>query len=100
MDDLTSQAELGLPYAPKQVLRRAAMNIPWKMFVGRQVEFNRSLVSALNQLEERLDRRFGAAVEAVRATVFDHEGSLKSELVALEQKVARLEAQLREMARD
>lgn len=97
---LTDEAELGLPYASNQVFKRAAMHLPWRMFVGRQVAFNRSVAAAINGLEDRLDRRFGAAVEAVRAQIFDHEGSLKREIVELEQKVARLEAQLRERAGD
>ncbi len=106
--DLAGRAELGFPYESKKVFRRALMHLPWRMFVGRQVEFNRAtaeavdgLAKAVRRLERRLDRlaqeteesviahRESGAV-AVREQLYDTEGALRRDLSALQLEIARL----------
>lgn len=106
--DLIARADLGLPYDGKQVFRRAMMHLPWRMFVGRQVEFNRASAETLVELRKsvrRLDRRLSrleeltesiavqhrdSAAVAVREQLYDTEGVLRRDLSALQIEVARL----------
>ncbi|MBM7519390.1 hypothetical protein [Nocardioides nitrophenolicus] len=106
--DLVGRADLGLPYQSKQVFRRALMHLPWRMFVGRQVEFNRAtaeavdgLAEAVRRLEKRLDKLARAQQEdaathresgavAVREQLYDTEGALRRDLSALQLEIARL----------
>lgn len=105
---LAGQAELGFPYESKRVFRRALMHLPWRMFVGRQVEFNRATAEAVDALaetvrrmEKRLDKVARAAEEAaathresgaiaVREQLYDTEGSLRRDLSDLQLELARL----------
>lgn len=105
---LMKTAELGLPYRRSQIIRRAMMHLPWRMFVRRQVEFNRAsalatrdLTRAVRRLDRRLARledlvegiaahhRDGAAI-AVREQLYDTEGALQSQIGALQIELARL----------
>ncbi|WGX98536.1 hypothetical protein [Nocardioides sp. L-11A] len=111
--DLVRQADLGLPYESKHVFRRALMHVPWRMFVGRQVAFNRSTADALTELadavrrmEKRVDRIAREAEEAaiahresgavaVREQLYDTEGALRRDLAALQMEIARLTQEAR-----
>lgn len=106
--DLLARAELGLPYDSKQLFRRAMMHLPWRMFIGRQVEFNRASAQALADLTKavrRLDRRLtkledltesiavqhrDSAAIAVREQLYETEGVLRRDLSALQIALARL----------
>ena len=84
------------------------MHLPWRMFVGRQVEFNRAtaeavdaLSEAVRRMEKRLDKVARAAEEAaathresgavaVREQLYDTEGALRRDLSELQLEIARL----------
>lgn len=106
--ELIDRAGLGLPDERNRVVRRALMAVPWRLFVGRQVEFNRATAETLAELTKtvrRLDRRLtrleeltesiavqhrDIAAVAVREQLYDTEGALRSDLSALQIEVARL----------
>lgn len=106
--NLTEQAELGLPYERKRVVRRALMRLPWRMFVGRQVAYNRAAaeeIAALRKAVRRLRDEVDSFAEvlaqsqrdsgalAVREQLYRTEGELRRDLSALQIEVARLSAE-------
>lgn len=108
--DLGQQASLGLPYERRRVVRRALMRLPWRMFVGRQVEFNRAVAEEITQLRKTV-RRLRAELEsiaevaaqsqrdsgalAVREQLYRTEGELRRDLSALQIEVERLASEAR-----
>jgi hypothetical protein len=108
--NLVEQAGLGLPYERKRVVRRALMRLPWRMFVGRQVEFNRAAaeeIAALRRTVRRLRAEVDSIAElvaqsqrdsgalAVREQLYRTEGELRRDLSALQIEVERLTSEAR-----
>lgn len=108
--DLAAQAALGLPYESKRVVRRALMRVPWRMFLGRQVAFNKALaaevvglrksvrklreeVASMAAVVAQLQRDSGAL--AVREQLYRTEGELRRDLSALQIEVERLNTEAR-----
>jgi len=108
--DLVKKAALGLPYESKRIVRRALMHLPWRMFVGRQVAFNRAAaaeIATLRKAVRRLRTEVDGLAEVAAASQRDNdgmaareqlhriEGELRRDLSALQIEVARLTAEAR-----
>jgi hypothetical protein len=99
---MADQAALGLPFERKRVFSRAMMHLPWRMFVGRQVEYNRAaageiaaLRKAVRRLRADLESQHVSGVAALREQIYRTEGQLRRDVSDLQIEVARLTAQER-----